>query len=136
MELHQADALTYLAGNFTVFDAVYGVFGASWFTGPVLLSPVVRAGLKPGGVFAFPQRPPVEGCYGCSASYIPRGPDEDPAVVKRWDYEPDAWAPILKEHGYVDVSASMIAPPSGSRLTGALLVRAVRGSQEPGSEQP
>ncbi|MFD4277038.1 class I SAM-dependent methyltransferase [Streptomyces cyaneofuscatus] len=44
MELHQADALTYLAGNFTVFDAVYSVFGASWFSDPVLLLPVVRAG--------------------------------------------------------------------------------------------
>ncbi|WP_415957676.1 class I SAM-dependent methyltransferase [Streptomyces sp. 021-4] len=136
MELHQADALTYLAGDLAVFDSVYSVFGASWFTDPVTLLPVVHASLKPGGVFAFSQRPPVEGCYGCQASYIPRGPDEDPAVVKRWDYEPDAWALVLKEHGYVDVSASVITPPSGSRRTGTLLVRAVRGDQEPGPEQP
>ncbi|MGW9303592.1 class I SAM-dependent methyltransferase [Streptomyces cyaneofuscatus] len=136
IKLHQADALTYLAGDLAVFDSVYSVFGASWFTDPVTLLPVVHASLKPGGVFAFSQRPPVEGCYGCQASYIPRGPDEDPAVVKRWDYEPDAWALILKEHGYVDVSASVIAPPSGSRRTGTLLVRAVRGDQEPGPEQP
>ncbi|SCD88915.1 Methyltransferase domain-containing protein [Streptomyces sp. ScaeMP-e83] len=129
MELHQTDALTYLAGRSTVFDAVYSVFGASWFTDPVPLLPVVHASLRPGGVFAFSQRPPVEGCYGCQASYIPRGPGEDPAVVKRWDYEPDVWALILKEHGYVDVSASVIAPPPGSRRTGTLLVRAVRGGQ-------
>ncbi|MFF3991717.1 hypothetical protein ACFYX8_00195 [Streptomyces cyaneofuscatus] len=68
--------------------------------------------------------------------YIPPGSDEDPTVVKRWDYEPDAWKLILKEHGYVDMSASVIAPPSGSRLTGTLLVRAVRGGQETGPQQP
>ncbi|MEU9607490.1 class I SAM-dependent methyltransferase [Streptomyces sp. NPDC048057] len=126
MELHQADALAYLGDAFTVFDAIYSVFGAAWFTDPGPLLPTVRASLKPGGVFAFSQRPPVEGCYGCQASYIPRGPEEDPAVVKRWDYEPDAWAVILKEHGYVDVSASVLAPPSGSRRTGTLIVRGVR----------
>ncbi|MFJ2220575.1 class I SAM-dependent methyltransferase [Streptomyces anulatus] len=127
MELHQADALTYLGGTFTIFDAVYSVFGAAWFTDPGLLLPVVRASLKPGGVFAFSQRPPVEGCYGCQASYIPRGLEEDPAVVKRWDYEPDAWALILKEHGFVDVSVSVLAPPSGSRRTGTLFVRGIQG---------
>ncbi|MFE1364638.1 class I SAM-dependent methyltransferase [Streptomyces anulatus] len=127
IELHQADALTYLGGTFTIFDAVYSVFGAVWFTDPGLLLPVVRASLKPGGVFAFSQRPPVEGCYGCQASYIPRGPDEDPAVVKRWDYEPDAWALILKEHGFVDVSVSVLAPPSRSRRTGTLFVRSIQG---------
>lgn len=127
IELHQADALTYLGGTCTIFDAVYSVFGAAWFTDPGLLLPVVRASLKPAGVFAFSQRPPVEGCYGCQASYIPRGLDEDPAVVKRWDYGPDAWALILKEHGFVDVSVSVLAPPSGSRRTGTLPVRSIRG---------
>ena len=131
MELHQADARTYLADNCTVFDAVYSVFGASWFSDPVLLLPVVRAGLKPGGVFAFSQRPPVEGCYGCQASYIPRGPDEDPAVVKRWDYEPDAWALLLEEHGYPNVSASVIAPPVGESAHGHA-TRACR-PREPGA---
>ncbi|MEU2572981.1 hypothetical protein ACIP3B_01550 [Streptomyces anulatus] len=127
IELHQADALTYLGGTFTIFDAVCSVFGAAWFTDPALLLPVVRASLKPGGVFAFSQRPPVEGCYGCQASYIPRGPDEDPAVVNRWDYEPDAWALILKGHGFVDVSVSVLAPPSGSRHMGTLFVRSIQG---------
>ncbi|OKH93502.1 SAM-dependent methyltransferase [Streptomyces uncialis] len=133
MELHQGDAPAYLRESRTVFDAIYSVFGAGWFSAPGLLLPVVHANLRPGGVFAMSQRPPIEGCYGCQASYIPRGPDEDPAVVKRWDHEPDVWALILKEHGYVDVSASVIAAPPGSRrTTGTLLVRGVRG----GHEQP
>ncbi|GGZ14654.1 hypothetical protein GCM10010387_03510 [Streptomyces inusitatus] len=131
MELHQADALAHLKDAVTVFDAVYSVFGAAWFTDPGLLLPAVHANLKPGGVFAFSQRPPVEGCYGCQASYIPRGPDEDPAVVKRWDYEPAAWELILKEQGYADVSASVISPPPGSRRTGTLFVR---GSRDHGPE--
>ncbi|WP_367125660.1 class I SAM-dependent methyltransferase [Streptomyces phytohabitans] len=126
MDLHQADALTYLGDTCPTFDAVYSVFGAAWFTDPVVLLPLVHARLKTGGVFAFSQRPPVEGCYGCQASYIPRGPDEDPAVVRRWDHEPDAWVLILHEHGFVDVSASVLAPPPGKRRTGTLLVRAVR----------
>ncbi|GAA2239190.1 hypothetical protein GCM10010232_27640 [Streptomyces amakusaensis] len=127
MELHEADALAYFEDTVAVFDAVYSVFGAAWFTDPGLLLPAVHANLKPGGVFAFSQRPPVEGCYGCQASYIPRGPDEDPAVVKRWDYEPAVWEAILKEQGYADVSASVIDAPPGSRRTGTLFVRGVRG---------
>ncbi|MFI1811130.1 methyltransferase domain-containing protein [Streptomyces sp. NPDC020422] len=58
MELHRADALTYLGDTFTTFDAVYSVFGATWFTDPGLLLPMVHANLKPGGVFAFSQQPP------------------------------------------------------------------------------
>ncbi|MFJ7998797.1 class I SAM-dependent methyltransferase [Streptomyces sp. NPDC096310] len=57
MELHQSDALSYLEDTFTVFDAVYSVFGAAWFTDPGLLLPVIHANLRPGGVFAFSQRP-------------------------------------------------------------------------------
>ncbi|MFJ4770324.1 hypothetical protein ACIP88_14555 [Streptomyces uncialis] len=51
-------------------------------------------------------------------------------------HEPDVWALILKEHGFVDVSASVIAAPPGSRrTTGTLLVRGVRGVRG-GHEQP
>jgi SAM-dependent methyltransferase len=127
LHLHQADALTYLAAAPDPFDAIYSVFGAAWFTDPALLLPAAHASLRPGGVLAFSQRPPVEGCYGCQASYIPRGPDEDPAVVKRWDHEPEAWAQLLGEHGYIDVTASVIPAPAGARRTGTLLVRGVRG---------
>ncbi|MEV7525543.1 class I SAM-dependent methyltransferase [Streptomyces sp. NPDC091371] len=127
MELHQGDALAYLGETFTVFDAIYSVFGAAWFTDPGLLLPIVHANLKPGGVFAFSQRPPVEGCYGCQASYIPRGADEDPAVVKRWDYPSETWASMLKEYGFEDVTAELTdAPAVGGRRIGTLLVRGVR----------
>ncbi|MFD8429217.1 hypothetical protein ACFV1R_16610 [Streptomyces coelicoflavus] len=88
------------------------------------LLPAIRERLHPGGRLVFSQRPPVEGCYGCQASYIPRGADEDPLVVKRWDYEPDAWERVLKEHGFTDVTADVLAAPPGNRKTGTLIVRA------------
>ncbi|MFJ3978624.1 class I SAM-dependent methyltransferase [Streptomyces sp. NPDC090021] len=128
MELNRGDAIAYLSTTYTVFDAVYSVFGAAWFTDPSSLIPQVHAGLKPGGVFALSQRPPVEGCYGCQASYIPRGDDQDPAIVKRWDYEPDIWCALLKEYGFVETTATVIPAPSHEKRTiGTLLVRAVRG---------
>lgn len=72
----------------------------------------------------FSQRPAVEGCYGCQASYIPRGADEDPLVVKRWDFEPDGWERLLKEHGYTDAHAEVLPAPPGNRKIGTLIVQA------------
>ncbi|QTD97773.1 class I SAM-dependent methyltransferase [Streptomyces cyanogenus] len=124
LELHHAEAVRFLLEDREGFDAVYSVYGAVWFTDPTLLLPAVRERLRPGGRLVFSQRPPVEGCYGCQASYIPRGPDEDPLVVKRWDYEPNAWEQLLAEHGYMDVRASVLAPPAGARRVGTLVVTA------------
>ncbi|MFJ3106835.1 methyltransferase domain-containing protein [Streptomyces sp. NPDC086835] len=84
--LHRADAVRFLEETGTHFDTVYSVFGAAWFTNPEQLLPVIRQRLKPGGVFA--QRPPIEDCYGCQASYSNRSEDEDPLVLKRWDSAP------------------------------------------------
>ena len=124
MELHQAEAVRYLRDVGGVFDAVYSVYGAMWFTDPARLLPAVRERLRPGGRLVFSQRPAVEGCYGCQASYIPRGSDEDPLVVKRWDYEPDVWERVLAEHGYTDVHATVLAAPPGQRRVGTLIVSA------------
>lgn len=124
LELHQAEAVTFLRGDTEGFDAVYSVYGAVWFTDPAQLLPAIRDRLRPGGRLVFSQRPAVEGCYGCQASYIPRGDDEDPLVVKRWDYEPDGWERLLREHGYTDVDARVLAAPPGNRTIGTLIVRA------------
>ncbi|GGX84282.1 hypothetical protein [Streptomyces hiroshimensis] len=79
---------------------------------------------KPGGVLAFSQRPAVEGCYGCQASYITQADDPNPLVVKRWDYTPEMWADRLKRHGFRHPLANEIGPPGGWK-TGTLLVRAL-----------
>lgn len=124
LELHRADAVRFLRDDEDGFEAVFSVYGAVWFTDPAVLLPAVRERLRPGGRLVFSQRPPVEGCYGCQASYIPRGADEDPLVVKRWDYEPGAWEPLLKEQGFTDVTAEVLAAPPGKRTIGTLIVRA------------
>nr|WP_202446635.1 class I SAM-dependent methyltransferase [Streptomyces sp. SID5468] len=129
MELHQSDALAFLAASATSYNAIYSVFGAAYFTDPGQALPAVHGRLLPGGVFAMSQHPPVEGCYGCQASYIPRGPDEDPAIVKRWDHPPAVWTGMLKKHGFEDVTVTVLpAPEHSRRRIGTLLVRGVRGS--------
>lgn len=124
MTLHQAEAARFLDESGEDFDAVFSVFGAVWFTDPAVLLPAIRRRLRPGGVLAFSQRPPIEGCYGCQASYINRSEDEDPLVVKRWDYEPDRWVELLTEHGFAAATACVLSAPPGPRKVGTLLVRA------------
>ncbi|WP_435643341.1 class I SAM-dependent methyltransferase [Streptomyces sp. H49] len=126
LALYRRDALDFLtADTGEDFDAVYSVFGALWFTDPVQLLPAIRVRLRPGGVLAFSQRPPVEGCYGCQASYITRSDDEDPLVVRRWDYELDDWRGLLTGYGFRNVRAEVIPAPPGPRKIGTVLVRAV-----------
>ncbi|AZK95658.1 methyltransferase domain-containing protein [Streptomyces sp. SID5473] len=129
VEWVERDALDWLTAGPGGWDAVYSVFGAAWFTDPELLAPTVYAGLRDGGVFAFSHRPPVEGCYGRQAAFIPRGEGEDPAVVTRWDHPPETWCELLQGCGYKDVTATVIPPPEqGPRRAGTLLVRGVRGA--------
>ncbi|KUN81112.1 methyltransferase type 11 [Streptomyces bungoensis] len=124
LELRQAEARAFLQSTDETFDAVYSVYGALWFTDPDLLLPAIRERLRPGGRLVFSQRPPVAGCYGCQASYIPRGPDEDPLVVKRWDYELRMWEQLLAEQGFVDTRAALLPAPPGPRRVGTLIVSA------------
>ncbi|WP_408990788.1 class I SAM-dependent methyltransferase [Streptomyces sp. 1268] len=124
LQLHRAEAARFLTEREEQFDAVFSVFGAVWFSDPAGLLPTVRRRLRSGGVFAFSQRPPVDGCYGCQASYITRSDDEDPLVVKRWDYEPDRWVGLLEAHGFTAVTARVIPAPPGPKKIGTLLVRA------------
>ncbi|MFD3947808.1 class I SAM-dependent methyltransferase [Streptomyces sp. NPDC058579] len=126
VELRQAEAVGHLGGTEEKLDAVFSVFGAVWFTDPEELLPAVRERMRPGGVFAFSHRPAVEGCYGCQASYINRSEDEDPLVVKRWDFEPGRWIEILGDHGFSEATAEVLAAPPGPRKIGTLLVRARR----------
>ncbi|MFG2952949.1 methyltransferase domain-containing protein [Streptomyces sp. NPDC048291] len=124
LELHQAEAVAFLGQDREGFDSVYSVYGAAWFTDPARLLPAVRERLRPGGRLVFSQRPAVEGCYGCQASYIPRGDDEDPLVVKRWDYEADGWERLLRGYGFTGVDARVLAAPPGNRTIGTLIVQA------------
>ncbi|MGW3323850.1 class I SAM-dependent methyltransferase [Streptomyces virginiae] len=132
MDLYQGSALEHLASSATEFDAIFSVFGAAYFTAPDLMLPAVCKRLTPGGVFAMSQHPAVEGCYGCQASYIPRGPDEDPAIVRRWDFPLEAWTDMFRQYGFSDVSAEILpAPAEGKKRIGTLLVRGRRAYDWP-----
>ncbi|MFC5805573.1 class I SAM-dependent methyltransferase [Streptomyces formicae] len=124
LRVERAEAVAYLTEIGEELDAVFSVFGAAWFTDPNVLLPVVRKRLRPGGVFAFSHRPAIEGCYGCQAAYISCSEDQDPLVVKRWDYEPERWVEILSEHGFTGATAEILPAPPGPRTIGTLLVRA------------
>ena len=124
MTLHLAEATRFLDESGDAFNAVFSVFGAVWFTDPAELLPAIRRRLRPGGVLAFSHRPPIEGCYGCQASYITRSEDEDPLVVKRWDYEPARWVELLTEYSFTSATAQVLPAPPGRRKVGTLIVRA------------
>ncbi|MFX4291111.1 class I SAM-dependent methyltransferase [Streptomyces bohaiensis] len=127
VELHLVDALTHLRASPGTYAAVYSVFGAVYFSDPAILLPAIRSALVPGGRLVFSQRPAVEGCYGAQASLIQRGPDEDPAVVRRWDHEHGTWIGLLRAAGFVRARAEILpAPPDSGRTEGTLLVRALR----------
>lgn len=118
---HQ-DAVAYLRANRERYSAIYSVFGAVWFTDPRVLLPLVRYRLKPGGVFAFSQEPPIEGCYGCQGQYV-RTRRGHLGVLRRWAYTPAMWRDLLVRHGFTRISATVIPPPEDGDVS-TLLVRA------------
>lgn len=132
LDVRQADAVGFLSSARDRYSAIFSVFGAAWFTDPEVLLQLVHARLEPRGVYAFSHNPPaLHGCYGPQASQMPpREKGGEPAYVKRWDYEPDIWAVLLEQAGFVDVSAEVLAAPDGKR-TGTLLVRGHRGVSTP-----
>ncbi|MFJ6519215.1 class I SAM-dependent methyltransferase [Streptomyces filamentosus] len=129
LDVRQQTAEEFLAADTHGFGVVYSVFGAAWFADPAELLPLVHARLTPGGIYAFSHNPPaLKGCYGPQASQMqPPEKDAEPLYVKRWDYEPDTWAELLRRAGFTAVTAEVIAPPLGRR-TGTLLVRGTRAS--------
>lgn len=120
----QAEAVAYLSRAEARFDAVFSVFGPAWFTDPELLLPLVLARLSPGGVFAFSQLPAIDGCHGRQGHYM-RMDEVDARPVLRWDHPVTEWPTILADHGYVNTTAEILAPPTGQQL-GTLLVRGER----------
>ncbi|WP_282696229.1 class I SAM-dependent methyltransferase [Streptomyces sp. CC208A] len=122
LTVHVADARRFLAASPALYHVVYSVYGASWFTDPDELLPLVLSTLAPGGRYAFSQNPPaLPGCVGPQATQMKSPTPGEPLYVKRWDYEPDDWEKRMKEAGFVDVQARIIAPPPGRRA-GTLLV--------------
>ncbi|WP_225995189.1 methyltransferase domain-containing protein [Streptomyces arboris] len=123
LEFVHAEACDYLTSSTTPFDAVYSVWGAVWFTDPELLFPLVARNLTPGGIFAFSQAEPSPGAYGPQPMHGKwlEGRESELTVL-RWQYTPQAWADLLKHHGFTDIDARILPAPGGEGL-GTLLVR-------------
>ncbi|WP_331735849.1 class I SAM-dependent methyltransferase (plasmid) [Streptomyces anulatus] len=123
-----ADVCDYLASSTAPYDAIYSVWGAAWFTDPEILFPLLAKSLTPGGVFAFSQAEPSPGAYG---PQLMRGKwlegRERELTVLRWQYPPEAWADLLKRHGFTGIEAHVLPAPDAEGL-GTLLVRAQRAS--------
>ncbi|MGX6744317.1 class I SAM-dependent methyltransferase [Streptomyces xantholiticus] len=124
LDFVHADACDYLASGTQLFDAVYSVWGAVWFTDPEQLFRLVAKRLTPGGVLAFSQAEPLPGAYGPQPM---RGKwlegREHELTVLRWQYTPEAWADLLKQHGFTDIQALVLEAPEPNKL-GTLLVQA------------
>lgn len=117
-----ADVQEYLARTDETYDAVYSVWAAMWFTNPADLVPLVRDRLNPGGVLAFSQAPPVEGCYGAQGMHV-NGFKGKKGGLTRWHYTPEMWVGILRNYGFLDVHAEIVEAPDPGDV-GTLLVRA------------
>jgi SAM-dependent methyltransferase len=116
ISFHTADATDFLTGHRGVFDVVFSIFGAAWFTDPARLLPLVRQRLAPEGVFAFSHLPPDTNPAVHTTRRVPR-------AVRRWDCSPEEWRDLLVAAGFANVVAEIIPPP-GDDDAGTLLVRA------------
>lgn len=117
-----AEVLEYLSEDEDVYDAVYSIFGAAWFTDPSRLFPLVRQRLKPGGVFVFSQPPAIPGAYGPQGMY--KGGFVGKAMFTyRYSYRPAVWVRLLTWAGFATVVAQVLDAPRPGHI-GTLLVRA------------
>ncbi|MCC2279483.1 class I SAM-dependent methyltransferase [Streptomyces sp. ET3-23] len=117
-----AEVLDYLSSDAATYDAVYSIFGATWFTAPERLFPLVAGRLNPGGVFAFAQPPAIPGAYGPQGMY--KGGFAGPAMYTyRYSYEPAGWASYLSDAGFVDVEVQVLDAPKAGHI-GTLIGRA------------
>jgi SAM-dependent methyltransferase len=118
-----AEVLEYLSEHEGVYDAVYSIFGAAWFTDPGRLFPLVRRRLKPGGVFVFSQPPAIPGAYGPQGMY--KGGFAGKAMFTyRYSYRPAVWERLLISAGFATADAQVLNAPHPGHF-GTLLVRAV-----------
>jgi SAM-dependent methyltransferase len=110
LEFVTTDAVDFLTETEEIFDVVYSIFGAVWFTDPAVLLPLVRNRMHHGGVFVFSHLPATEA--GVVAG----------RAVSKWNFPAEQWTQMLAAVGFT-ATADVIAPPDDQQV-GTLLVRA------------
>lgn len=125
VSIEHAEACAFLTGCEVSYDAVYSVWGAAWFTDPAVLLPLVFDRLTAGGVYAFAHEaaaPDSRGPQRMGGMWLQGRHD---LTVTRWQFPPEGWAGLLREHGFVDIETHLLSGPTpDDRRT--LLVRAER----------
>ncbi|MEU4895473.1 class I SAM-dependent methyltransferase [Streptomyces sp. NPDC044780] len=117
-----AEACDYLARTDAMYDAVFSIWGAVWFTDPNALVPLILERINPGGTLAFSQAEPIKDHYGAQAMYG-NGLAGRKLTLLRWSYAPEWWADLLKRTGFVDIDAQVLPAPNPADV-GTLMVRA------------
>ncbi|USX56447.1 class I SAM-dependent methyltransferase [Lentzea sp. HUAS12] len=110
LEFVTQDAVTYLEKSRDDFDIVISIFGATWFTDPEVLLPLIRERLTPGGLLAF------------SHNDQPDGPGEQDRAIRKWNLPGRRWAELLLAAGFATATFEIVPPPNLD-LPGTLLIR-------------
>ncbi|MFK4224347.1 class I SAM-dependent methyltransferase [Streptomyces sp. NPDC019890] len=117
-----SEVLDHLRESTEIYEAIYSIFGAAWFTDPAKLLPLIAERLKPGGVLAISHPPAIPGAYGPQGMY--KGGFAGKAMFTyRYSYTPKRWTSMLERHGFCDVEARVLDAPEPGHI-GTLLVRA------------
>ncbi|WP_369362996.1 class I SAM-dependent methyltransferase [Streptomyces sp. CG4] len=121
---HQGEALSFLATTEETYDAIYSIFGCTWFADPTQLFPLVLPRLNPGGVFAFSQPPAIPGAYGPQGMYK-GGFAGRPVYMYRYSYTPRKWRNLLLRYGFQRAGVKVIEAPTKGHI-GTLFGSATR----------
>lgn len=120
----RAHAVAFLAQADQLWEAIYSIWGALWFTDPDRLLPLIRDRLTPAGKLVFSHAPAVPGSYGSQGIYA-AGFTGRQVWAYRWAYEPAAWTDLLHRHGFTVVNARIEPAPEPDHI-GTLIVEATR----------
>ncbi|MFG2426111.1 class I SAM-dependent methyltransferase [Streptomyces sp. NPDC048448] len=122
VRIEQGEVLDRLVADESLYDAVYSIFGAAWFTDPARLFRLVREHLAPGGVFVFSQPPAIPGAYGPQGMY--KGGFAGKAMFTyRYSYRPAVWERLLTRAGFGTAKAEVLDAPKAGHI-GTLIVTA------------
>nr|WP_228081159.1 class I SAM-dependent methyltransferase [Streptomyces sp. MA3_2.13] len=133
LRLVRADVVAHLRAVPASYDVLFSVFGALDFTDPRDLLPLAAAALRPGGRLVFstlahyPSGEPAEADV-THADVAARGPNGEPATMRRWVLREHVWVGLLTEAGFADIDIELL-PASADDAQGVdtLLLRARAG---------
>lgn len=104
------DVVDFLQESADDFDVIISIFGATWFTDPAVLLPLIRKRLAPGGMLVFSHNEELDD--GAQSG----------RAIRKWNFTGQQWAEMLFIAGFASATFEIIPPPKPD-LPGTLLVR-------------